>query len=232
MHHILFRMWNASQIRMSSLPRGRGNLFCIILVLIYVLLKQALSGFFSLNIWCKWDLTHVTFCGLLLSFSITFTRVIMLQRVSLFGRIFHCMDRPCFIDLIISWWTFCCCIISHGSLGILPWAPCTHVQAPHLGYTLLDFNPATLAQGKSILNKEIGKTFFASFCSWPSSPHANCPLPFSVSDSHHMTHGAFSVELSSCRENRIFVITESYEELIYVLSKPIGPGDLLFRTWY
>ena len=42
------KIWNASQIRVSSLRRGHANLLCIVPILVYVLPKRALHSLLDL----------------------------------------------------------------------------------------------------------------------------------------------------------------------------------------
>ena len=53
-HHFFLKIWNASQICMSSLCRDHANLLCIFPILVYVLPKRARQT--SFNLTCIWYL--------------------------------------------------------------------------------------------------------------------------------------------------------------------------------
>ena len=45
LHLILLKIWNVSRIYRSSMRRSQGNLFCIVLILIYVFCRKTLMQF-------------------------------------------------------------------------------------------------------------------------------------------------------------------------------------------
>ena len=56
---LFLKIWNASQICVSSLRRGHANLLCIVPILVYVLLKRARSSCLQVQFGSVQSLSHV-----------------------------------------------------------------------------------------------------------------------------------------------------------------------------